>query len=150
MVNQALPQPQSELFGYDEGFTGVSRLKARQRAGDNGPFFLMKSGRCLKRRSPAPSAPERRSATREANTPASSTWVSPPRTGLENAIRQNAFREDLYYRLNVFTSTCLLRERSSTSRLINHFDHFVASWARPLAVTAGGCLVARGPATSVS
>ncbi|MFQ9866116.1 MAG: sigma 54-interacting transcriptional regulator [Bilophila wadsworthia] len=144
---RALPRNlvQSELFGYDEGsFTGASRLgkPGKFELADNGTIFLDEIGRCpLKRRSACSVCSERRSDPRGRQTHPPRQRAGAPATNrnLENAIRQNAFREDLYYRLNVFTlNVPPLRERSSDiALLISHFlDHFVASLGRgPLQVT---------------
>ena len=149
MVNcGALPRNlvQSELFGYDEGsFTGASRLgkPGKFELADNGTIFLDEIGEMpLEAQVSLLRLLQNGEVTRVGGKHTRLVNVrvlAATNRNLENAIRQNAFREDLYYRLNVFTlNVPPLRERSSDiALLINHFlDHFVASLGRgPLRVT---------------
>ena len=144
----ALPRNlvQSELFGYDEGsFTGASRLgkPGKFELADNGTIFLDEIGEMpLEAQVSLLRLLQNGEVTRVGGKHTRLVNVrvlAATNRNLENAIRQNAFREDLYYRLNVFTlNVPPLRERSSDiALLINHFlDHFVASLGRgPLRVT---------------
>ena len=137
---------QSELFGYDEGsFTGASRLgkPGKFELADNGTIFLDEIGEMpLEAQVSLLRLLQNGEVTRVGGKHTRLVNVrvlAATNRNLENAIRQNAFREDLYYRLNVFTlNVPPLRERSSDiALLINHFlDHFVASLGRgPLRVT---------------
>lgn len=76
---------------------------------------------------------------------------------LEEAVRQHTFREDLYYRLNVFSlSLPPLRSRMSDIELLA--EHFLLKFAGSLGKDVRGFTPARwrcsgatsGPATSVS
>jgi transcriptional regulator of acetoin/glycerol metabolism len=144
----ALPRNlvQSELFGYDEGsFTGASRLgkPGKFELADNGTIFLDEIGEMpLEAQVSLLRLLQNGEVTRVGGKHTRLVNVrvlAATNRNLENAIRQNAFREDLYYRLNVFTlNVPPLRERSSDiALLINHFlAHFVASLGRgPLRVT---------------
>ena len=144
----ALPRNlvESELFGYDEGsFTGASRLgkPGKFELADNGTIFLDEIGEMpLEAQVSLLRLLQNGEVTRVGGKHTRLVNVrvlAATNRNLENAIRQNAFREDLYYRLNVFTlNVPPLRERSSDiALLINHFlDHFVASLGRgPLRVT---------------
>ena len=133
----ALPETlvESELFGYERGaFTGAqARRKGRFELADGGTLFLDEIGEL----SPSTQAKllrviqerefERLGGT--ATIPVDVRLITATNKNLEAALGDGTFREDLYYRLNVFT-ICLppLRERKSDILLLA--DHFVDKYAR--------------------
>ena len=133
----ALPETlvESELFGYERGaFTGaLARRKGRFELADGGTLFLDEIGEL----SPSTQAKllrviqerefERLGGT--ATIPVDVRLITATSKNLERAQAEGTFREDLYYRLNVFT-ICVppLRERKSDILLLA--DHFVEKYAR--------------------
>jgi Nif-specific regulatory protein len=133
----ALPETlvESELFGYERGaFTGAqARRKGRFELADGGTLFLDEIGEL----SPSTQAKllrviqerefERLGGT--ATIPVDVRLITATNKNLEAALGDGSFREDLYYRLNVFT-ICVppLRERKSDVLLLA--DHFVEKYAR--------------------
>ena len=132
----ALPDSliESELFGYERGaFTGATaRKKGRFELADGGTLFLDEIGdvnlstqvkllRVLQEREF-----ERLGGT--APIQANVRLVAATNTDLEKAIAAGTFREDLYYRLNVFTIFVPpLRERKTDILLLA--DHFLEKYA---------------------
>jgi Nif-specific regulatory protein len=133
----ALPDSliESELFGYEKGaFTGAQvRKQGRFELADGGTLFLDEIGdinpatqvkllRVLQEREF-----ERLGGTQTIRV--NVRLIAATNKDLEQAIAQGTFREDLYYRLNVFT-ICIppLRERKSDLLLLA--DHFVEKFAR--------------------
>jgi Nif-specific regulatory protein len=133
----ALPETlvESELFGYERGaFTGAhARRKGRFEQADGGTLFLDEIGEL----SPATQAKllrvlqerefERLGGNETVRVDV--RLITATSKDLEKALAAGAFREDLYYRMNVFT-ICVppLRERKSDVLLLA--DHFVAKYAR--------------------
>ena len=132
----ALPDSliESELFGYERGaFTGATaRKKGRFELADGGTLFLDEIGdvnlstqvkllRVLQEREF-----ERLGGT--AAIQANVRLVAATNSDLEKAIAAGTFREDLYYRLNVFTIFVPpLRERKTDILLLA--DHFLEKYA---------------------
>ena len=132
----ALPDSliESELFGYEKGaFTGAAaRKKGRFELADGGTLFLDEIGdinlathvkllRVLQEREF-----ERVGGTETVK--ASVRIVAATNKDLERAIAAGTFREDLYYRLNVFTIFIpALRERKAD--LLMLVDHFLEKFA---------------------
>ena len=144
----ALPRNlvESELFGYEDGaFTGASRTgkPGKFELADGGTIFLDELGEMpMDAQVSLLRLLQNGEVTRiggKSSRTVSVRVIAATNKNLEEAVRQHTFREDLYYRLNVFTlNVPPLRERSSDiALLINHFlDHFVASLGRgPLRVT---------------
>ncbi len=133
----ALPETlvESELFGYERGaFTGaLARRKGRFELADGGTLFLDEIGEL----SPATQAKLLRAIQeREFERLGGSETIqvdvrliAATNKDLERAQADGTFREDLYYRLNVFT-ICVppLRERKSDILLLA--EHFVERYAR--------------------
>jgi Nif-specific regulatory protein len=133
----ALPETlvESELFGYERGaFTGAqARRKGRFEQADGGTLFLDEIGEL----SPSTQAKLLRVLQeREFERLGGSETIrvdvrliTATNKDLEQALGDGTFREDLYYRLNVFT-ICVppLRERKSDVLLLA--DHFVEKYAR--------------------
>jgi len=133
----ALPETliESELFGYEKGaFTGAqSRKKGRFELADGGTLFLDEIGdlnmstqikllRVLQEREF-----ERLGGTDTIKI--NVRLVAATNRDLEKAMTAGEFREDLYYRLNVFTIFMPpLRERKSDVLLLA--DHFLEKFAR--------------------
>ena len=133
----ALPETliESELFGYEKGaFTGAhGRKKGRFELAEGGTLFLDEIGdlngstqikllRVLQEREF-----ERLGGTETIK--ANVRLIAATNKNLEKAISQGEFREDLYYRLNVFTIFMPpLRERKSDILLLA--DHFLEKYAR--------------------
>src|SRR5919106_1078400 len=133
----ALPESliESELFGYEKGaFTGAeSRKKGRFELAEGGTLFLDEIGdinlatqvkllRVLQQREF-----ERVGGTETVK--ANVRLVAATNKDLERAIAAGTFREDLYYRLNVFTMFVPpLRERKADLLLL--VDHFLEKFAR--------------------
>jgi len=133
----ALPDSliESELFGYEKGaFTGAeSRKKGRFELADGGTLFLDEIGdinlatqvkllRVLQQREF-----ERVGGTETVK--ANVRLIAATNKDLEKSIASGAFREDLYYRLNVFTIFVPpLRERKADLLLL--VDHFLEKFAR--------------------
>ena len=133
----ALPETliESELFGYEKGaFTGAQgRKKGRFELADGGTLFLDEIGdlnmstqikllRVLQEREF-----ERLGGTDTVKV--NVRLVAATNKDLEKAIADGHFREDLYYRLNVFTIFMPpLRERKSDVLLLA--DHFMEKFAR--------------------
>src|SRR5437667_5913986 len=132
----ALPESliESELFGYEKGaFTGAeARKKGRFELSDGGTLFLDEIGdvnlatqvkllRVLQQREF-----ERVGGTETVK--ANVRLVAATNKDLERAIAAGTFREDLYYRLNVFTMFVPpLRERKADLLLL--VDHFLEKFA---------------------
>jgi Nif-specific regulatory protein len=133
----ALPETlaESELFGYERGaFTGAqARRKGRFELADGGTLFLDEIGEL----SPSTQAKllrviQEREFERLGGTSTIRVdvrLITATNVDLERAQAEGTFREDLYYRLNVFT-ICVppLRERKSDILLLA--DHFVEKYAR--------------------
>ena len=133
----ALPQDliESELFGYEKGaFTGAHiTKKGRFEAADGGTLFLDEVGelnlatqvkllRVLQEREF-----ERLGST--ATIRVNLRLVAATNKDLEKAIAAGEFREDLYYRLNVFAIyVAPLRERKTDVLLLA--DHFLEKFSR--------------------
>ena len=128
----ALPRNlvQSELFGYDEGsFTGASRLgkPGKFELADNGTIFLDEIGEMpLEAQVSLLRLLQNGEVTRVGGKHTRLVNVrvlAATNRNLENAIRQNAFREDLYYRLNVVAIEVpsLRQRREDIPLLAGHF-----------------------------
>jgi Nif-specific regulatory protein len=131
----ALPETllESELFGYEKGaFTGAdSQKKGRFELADGGTLFLDEIGdlngpaavkllRVLQEREF-----ERLGGTRTIKTDV--RLIVATNKDLERAIAAGTFREDLFYRLNVFSIFVPpLRERKSDILLLS--DHFLEKY----------------------
>ncbi len=131
----ALPETlvESELFGYERGaFTGAqARRKGRFELADGGTLFLDEIGelsistqvkllRVLQEREF-----ERLGGSDTVRVDV--RMIAATNKNLEQALAEGTFREDLYYRLNVFT-ICIppLRERKSDVLLLG--EHFVRKY----------------------
>jgi Nif-specific regulatory protein len=128
---------ESELFGHEKGaFTGAlgSRIGRIEEAeggtlfldeiGDFSPAVQVKLLRFLQERQY-----ERVGSNK--TTRADVRVIAATNKDLEAAVKQHAFRHDLYYRINVFPiSLPPLRERHSDILLLA--DHFVARYAKRL------------------
>jgi Nif-specific regulatory protein len=133
----ALPDTliESELFGYEKGaFTGaVARKKGRFELAEGGTLFLDEIGdinmstqvkllRVLQEREF-----ERVGGTETVRV--NVRIVAATNKAMEDAIAEGTFREDLYYRLNVFTIFVPpLRDRKSDMLLLA--DHFLEKFSR--------------------
>jgi Nif-specific regulatory protein len=133
----ALPESliESELFGYEKGaFTGAqNRKKGRFELAEGGTLFLDEIGevnpatqikllRVLQEREF-----ERLGGVETVK--ANVRLIAASNKDLEKAIAQGTFREDLYYRLNVFTIFVPpLRDRKSDLLLLA--DHFLETFSR--------------------
>jgi Nif-specific regulatory protein len=133
----ALPESviESELFGHERGaFTGATATRAgRFELADGGTIFLDEIGdlsptiqtkllRVLQEREF-----ERLGGARTINVDV--RVVAATNRDLDGLTRSGAFREDLYYRLNVFpVSVPPLRERKTDILLLA--DHFIAKYNR--------------------
>jgi Nif-specific regulatory protein len=133
----ALPDTliESELFGYEKGaFTGASaRKKGRFEMAEGGTLFLDEIGdinlstqvkllRVLQEREF-----ERLGGTETVKV--NVRMIAATNKDMEKAILEGTFREDLYYRLNVFTIFVPpLRERKADLLLLA--DHFLEKFSR--------------------
>jgi DNA-binding NtrC family response regulator len=133
----AIPETlvESELFGHERGaFTGaVARKLGKFELAQGGTVFLDEIGtlrldlqakllRVLQEREI-----ERVGAVRP--TPVDVRVLAATNTNLRQAVRQRAFREDLYYRLNVVPIVVPpLRERREDIRLL--VEHFIVKCSR--------------------
>ncbi|MGD8875125.1 MAG: sigma 54-interacting transcriptional regulator, partial [Gammaproteobacteria bacterium] len=127
----AIPESlfESELFGHTKGsFTGATRdYQGLFRAAEGGTLFLDEIGdmplgfqvkllRALQERTIRPVGSTE-------NIPVDVRIISATHQDLDEARQTNAFREDLYYRLNVVTLELppLAERREDISMLANHF-----------------------------
>jgi len=133
----ALPDSliESELFGYEKGaFTGAeARKKGRFELADGGTLFLDEIGDInLATQVKLLRVLQEREFERVGGTETIKSnvrLVAATNKDLEKAIAAGTFREDLYYRLNVFTIFIPpLRERKSDLLLL--VDHFLEKFAR--------------------
>lgn len=127
----ALPETllESELFGHEKGaFTGAQyRRKGRLEMADGGTLFLDEVGTIsTKTQVDLLRVIETKQFTRLGGNEVITVdfrVICATNTNLEQAVEQGKFREDLYYRLNVFTIFLPpLRERRSDIPLLA--DHF--------------------------
>jgi Nif-specific regulatory protein len=133
----ALPDSliESELFGYEKGaFTGAhSRKKGRFELAEGGTLFLDEIGDInLSTQAKLLRVLQEREFERIGGTEtirANVRLVTATHKDLERAIADGQFREDLYYRLNVFTIFVPpLRERKSDLLLLA--DHFLQKYSK--------------------
>ncbi|MYM25794.1 sigma-54-dependent Fis family transcriptional regulator [Duganella sp. FT135W] len=126
---------QSELFGYERGaFTGATREKqGLLESADGGSVFLDEIGDLpFEQQSALLRFLQERSITRLGATrsiPVEARVIAATHVDLEAAVARGAFREDLYYRLNVLAlEVPALRERKEDlAPLAEHFFHKYAA-----------------------
>jgi DNA-binding NtrC family response regulator len=125
---------ESELFGHEKGaFTGAqSRRKGKFEMADHGTLFLDEIGNISpKMQIELLRVLESRQFTRvggNQNIAVDIRLICATNNNLEKAIKEGSFREDLYYRINVFTIVLPpLRERRSDIPLLAH--HFIQKYA---------------------
>jgi Nif-specific regulatory protein len=131
----ALPETlvESELFGYERGaFTGAqARRKGRFELADGGTLFLDEIGELsLSTQVKLLRVLQEREFERLGGSDTVRVdvrMITATNKNLEQALAEGSFREDLYYRLNVFT-ICIppLRERKSDVLLLA--EHFVRKY----------------------
>jgi formate hydrogenlyase transcriptional activator len=128
---------ESELFGREKGaFTGAdTRQIGRFELADGGTIFLDEIGemplalQCKLLRVLQDGEFERLGSSRTIKT--NVRIIAATNRVLEQEVREGKFREDLYYRLNVFPITMPpLRERSEDIKLL--VDHFVAKFNKKI------------------
>ncbi|MGQ0507018.1 MAG: sigma-54-dependent Fis family transcriptional regulator [Myxococcaceae bacterium] len=133
----ALPETliESELFGYEKGaFTGAAgRKKGRFEMAEGGTLFLDEIGELnLSTQVKLLRVLQEREFERVGGTETLRVNVrllAGTNKDLEKAIREKTFREDLYYRLNVFSIFVPpLRERKPDIMLLA--DHFLTKYSR--------------------
>jgi Nif-specific regulatory protein len=133
----ALPETliESELFGYEKGaFTGaLTSKKGRFEIAEGGTLFLDEVGELnLATQVKLLRVLQEREFERLGGTETLKSnvrLIAATNKDMEKAIADHAFREDLYYRLNVFTIFLPpLRERKSDIMLLA--DHFLAKYSR--------------------
>jgi Nif-specific regulatory protein len=133
----ALPESliESELFGYEKGaFTGAeTRKKGRFELAEGGTLFLDEIGDVnLATQVKLLRVLQEREFERVGGTvtiKSNVRLVAATNKDLERAIAAGTFREDLYYRLNVFSIFIPpLRERKADMLLL--VDHFLEKFAR--------------------
>jgi Nif-specific regulatory protein len=133
----ALPESliESELFGYEKGaFTGAAaRKKGRFEMAEGGTLFLDEIGELSQATQiKLLRVLQEREYERLGGTETIKSNVRPiaaTNKDLEMAMRQGTFREDLYYRLNVFAIYLTpLRERRPD--ILELAEHFVDKYAR--------------------
>jgi Nif-specific regulatory protein len=126
---------ESEFFGYEKGaFTGaVSRRKGRFELADQGTIFLDEIGEL----SPSTQVKLLRALQRQGFERVGGTEtlkidvrvIAATNANLEERMTEGRFREDLYYRLNVFSIFLPpLRERKTDILLLA--DHFMLKYGR--------------------
>ena len=132
---------ESELFGHERGaFTGAQyRRKGRIERADGGTLFLDEIGDVSpKTQLDLLRVLEEKTITRIGSnkpTPVDFRTLAATNRNLEELVQRGSFREDLYYRLNVFTITIPpLRERpEDIPPLVEHFlRKFSRAMNRPL------------------
>ncbi|MFL5534184.1 MAG: sigma-54 interaction domain-containing protein [Gemmatimonadales bacterium] len=133
----ALPETlvESELFGYERGaFTGaVQRKKGRFDLANGGTLFLDEIGEL----SPATQVKllrvlQEREFERVGGTesvPVDVRVIAATNRDLEKALADSSFREDLYYRLNVFP-IFIPPLRARKADVLPLADHFIEKYAR--------------------
>jgi DNA-binding NtrC family response regulator len=146
----ALPDTlvESELFGHEKGaFTGATAKKpGKFELAHGGTLFLDEIGALrLDLQAKLLRALQQREIERLGGcrgVPVDVRVIAATNANLRQAVRERAFREDLYYRLNVVpVAVPPLRERREDIPLL--VDHFVARYAREFnrdvrSVSAGG------------
>ncbi len=128
---------ESELFGHERGaFTGAQyRRKGKIELADQGTLFLDEIGNIgVKTQMDLLRVLETKQFTRVGGNEVIRVdfrIICATNRDLENAVQDKTFREDLYYRLNVFTIFVPpLRERKSDIPLL--VDYFVKKYARSM------------------
>lgn len=131
----ALPESliESELFGYEKGaFTGANNQKpGRFELANNGTLFLDEIGELPKYIQPKllrilqEGTFERIGGTKTLKT--NVRIIAATNQNLKQAIKESSFREDLYFRLNVFVFNLpSLSERKDDISLLTH--HFIKKY----------------------
>lgn len=132
---------ESELFGHEKGaFTGAMyRRRGKLEMADKGTLFLDEIGNIgRKMQMDLLRVIETRQFTRlggDKQIQVDFRIISATNRDLEQAVKEGSFREDLYYRLNVFSITIPpLRERRSDIPLIARFflNRFARSMNKPV------------------
>jgi DNA-binding NtrC family response regulator len=133
---------ESELFGHERGaFTGAQyRRKGRLELADQGTLFLDEVGNVgMKTQMDLLRVIETKQFTRVGGNDTIKVdfrVICATNKDLEKAVQENSFREDLYYRLNVFSVFVPpLRERKSDiPQLVNYFvKKYAQAMAKPIA-----------------
>ena len=141
----ALPEGllESELFGHERGaFTGAqSRRKGKLEMSDGGTLFLDEIGTIsMKTQMDLLRVLETKEYSRLGSDKLKKVdfrVVCATHQDLEQAVKNGSFREDFYYRINVFSMFLPpLRERGDDIRLLA--DHFVTKYAMSMGVEARG------------
>ena len=128
---------ESELFGHERGaFTGAQyRRKGKLELADGGTLFLDEVGNIdMKTQMDLLRAIETKQFTRVGgndNIKVDFRVICATNTDLEKAVSDGTFREDLYYRVNVFTIFIPpIRERKGDIPVLA--NHFVHKYARAI------------------
>ena len=134
----ALPESllESELFGHEKGsFTGaVSQRIGRFEAADNGTLFLDEIGEmpltAQSRLLRAIQAREIQRVGAATTVPINVRLICATNRDLESDVKEGRFREDLYYRINVFTIVLPSLRYRGVADVQLLADHFVEKYRK--------------------